>query len=192
MARGVGLDHQFVRLSADALDATSGSGQRRRAAETILMSMTTRFWIHPIPSTTLDQVRSTGVDVSNAPIVRLTAEGGEPLRCCLRNARPGERLILLGYEPPIGSSPYREIGPVFACAERCEGPEHVDRYPTQWRGKRQVLRSYDRRGWIHDALIHDGNDPEAVITRLLSSTAAVQLHSRNVAYGCFMFAVTRD
>ncbi|TMA24289.1 MAG: DUF1203 domain-containing protein [Deltaproteobacteria bacterium] len=94
------------------------------------------------------------------------------------------------YEPPIGKSPYREIGAVFAHAEACAGPA-ADGYPEEWRGKPQVLRSYDARGWIRDAVMHDGTDPEREIARLLSDPEAVQLHSRNVAYGCFMFVVTR-
>ncbi len=119
------------------------------------------------------------------------AEGGEPLRCCLRNANPGEELILFGYEPPIGNSPYREIGAVFAHERPCAGASVAEAYPVPWRGKPQVLRAYDVRGWIRDAIVHDGGNPEAEIARLLADPEVVQLHSRNVAYGCFMFTVTR-
>jgi hypothetical protein len=49
----------------------------------------------------------------------------------------------------------------------------------------------DARGWIHDALVHDGREPEGAIGRLLGDPDVAQLHSRNVAYGCFMFVVTR-
>lgn len=153
--------------------------------------MTTKFTIQALPADVLARVRSSGIDVSGNPIERIEATGGEPLRCCLRDARAGERLILFGYEPPIGKSPYREIGAVFAHAEPCEGPPANGGYPPGWRGRRQVLRSYDRRGWIRDAVVHDGADPERDIARLLADPEAVQLHSRNVAYGCFMFVVTR-
>lgn len=146
--------------------------------------------IHAIPSEVLERVRREGLDASGNPVARVVAEGDEPLRCCLRNARPGESLILFGYEPPIGPTPYREVGAVFACAEPCAGYAG-DAYPPEWRGKRQVLRAYDARGWIHDAVVHDGSDPEAAIARLFADPQAVQLHSRNVAYGCFMFTVTR-
>ena len=54
-----------------------------------------------------------------------------------------------------------------------------------------MLRAYDRRGWIRDAIVHDGSEPEREIARLFADPETVQLHSRNVAYGCFMFAVTR-
>ena len=154
--------------------------------------MTTTFRIHAISNNQLDRVRTTGRDASGNPVEHVTAEGDEPLRCCLRNARPGESLILFGYEPPIGTSPYREVGAVFACAKPCDGPSAEADYPSDWRGKPQVLRSYDRRGWIHEAVMHDGKDPETVIARLLGDPEAVQLHSRNVAYGCFMFVVTRE
>lgn len=153
--------------------------------------MTTKFTIQALPVDVLARVRSSGTDVSGNPIERIEATGGEPLRCCLRDARAGERLILFGYEPPIGKSPYREIGAVFAHAEPCAGPPANAGYPPGWRGRRQVLRSYDRRGWIRDAVVHDGEDPERDIARLLADPEAVQLHSRNVAYGCFMFVVTR-
>jgi hypothetical protein len=137
-------------------------------------------------------VRSSGRDVSGSSIVRSRAEGGEPLRCCLRNARDGEAIILFGYEPPIAAgSPYRELGAVFAHAEPCAGPPPSDEYPPAWRGKPQVLRSYDARGFIHAAMVHDGSDPDAELARLLADPAAVQVHSRNVAYGCFMFVITR-
>jgi hypothetical protein len=149
-----------------------------------------QFRIQAISPEDLEQVRTTGLDVSGYPVEHVTAEGAEPLRCCLRNARPGEKLILFGYEPPIGKSPYREIGPVFACEERCGGPSADRAYPADWRSKPQVLRSYDRRGFIRDAIVHDGTDPESVITRLLAHPDTAQLHSRNVAYGCFMFVVT--
>jgi hypothetical protein len=151
----------------------------------------TTFRIHALPEEVLARVRASGIDASGNRVEEVSAEGGEPLRCCLRNARPAEALILFGYEPPIGNSPYHEVGAVFAHAERCAGPESGDAYPSAWRNKPQVLRSYDRRGWIRDAVIHHGTDAEEHIARLLADPEAVQLHSRNVAYGCFMFRVTR-
>ena len=125
-------------------------------------------------------------------IVRITAEGGEPLRCCLTDAVNGEPLVLFGYQPSLPQSPYRELGPVFAHADQCEGAALTDAYPTAWRGRPQVLRAYDPRGWIRDALVHDGSEPEAAIDGLLSDPGVTLLHSRNVAHGCFMFVVTRN
>ncbi|MFC7549865.1 DUF1203 domain-containing protein [Plantactinospora sp. GCM10030261] len=149
------------------------------------------FLVHAIPAPVLDEVRATGRDVSAHPVVRIPADGGEPLRCCLRDAGPGEELLLFGYEPPLPPSPYREIGAVFAHARRCDGPEGTG-YPAAWRGRDQVLRAYDRRGWIVGSSVHDGRDPEAAITDLFADPSVTLVHSRNVGHGCFMFAVTRS
>ena len=149
------------------------------------------FQVHPISAEVLDGVRAGGIDASGNPVVRLTAEGGEPLRCCLRDAAAGEAIVLFGYEPALPSSPYREVGAVYAHAEPCAGPDAPGRYPSAWRGRQQVLRAYDRRGWIRDARVHDGTDPEAVLVDLLADPEVVLIHSRNVAYGCYMLAVTR-
>ncbi|MFJ8363176.1 DUF1203 domain-containing protein [Streptomyces sp. NPDC093984] len=150
------------------------------------------FRIHPIPAEALDNVRAGGVDALGNPAERITAEGGEPLRCCLRDARPGEKLLLFGHQPPLPASPYREIGAVLAHAEPCAGPADVTGYPPDWRGRPQVLRAYDERGRIHDATtVHDGRHPEKVIAELLAEPDVVQIHSRNVAWGCYMFTITR-
>jgi hypothetical protein len=154
--------------------------------------MNGNFLIHAMPAEVLERVRASRLDASGNPVEQVTAEGGEPLRCCLRNARRAESLLLFGYEPPIGKSPYREIGAVFAHAERCDGKPTSGEYPPDWRRKPQVLRSYDRRGFIRDAVVHEGTNAESEIARLLQDPEAVQLHSRNVAYGCFMFVVTRS
>jgi Protein of unknown function (DUF1203) len=153
---------------------------------------TTRFRIHPIPTPVLDLVRTSRHDVSGNAVEHIVAVGGEPLRCCLRDAQPGAELMLFGYEPPIPAGPYREIGPVFAHARPCSGPTDTDGYPSGWYGRPQVLRAYDERGWIHDASrMHDGHQPEAVIAEILAQPDVVEIHSRNVVYGCYMFAITR-
>jgi len=149
------------------------------------------FTITPIAAKLLDSVRASGRDVSGNPVIPVVAGGGEALRCCLRDARPEEALILFGYEPVIPASPYREIGPVFAHAESCAAPG-TQAYPPDWRGRRQVLRAYDHRGWIHgSSREHDGTDPEATIEQLLADPDVVQIHSRNVVYGCYMFTIIR-
>lgn len=164
--------------------ATTGqaSGQARAA-----------FRIHAIPAEVLDAVRTGDHSTAETPAQRVTAEGGEPVRCCLRNARAGEEMVLFSYEPPLPPSPYREIGAVYvhAHASECDGSDDLSRYPTDWIGRPQVLRAYDERGWIHPATTtHDGSDPAKSIADVLAQPGVVQVHSRNIAYGCYMFTVT--
>lgn len=145
------------------------------------------FRIHPIQADALRAARTSD------RTARVTAAGGEALRCCLTSAGPGDELILFSYQPPLPDSPYRETGAVLAHAHPCPGPADLTTYPRDWRGRPQVLRAYDDRGWIHDATtVHDGNDPAAAIAEVLSAPGVAQVHSRNVEWGCYMFTVTRD
>ena len=157
------------------------------------MTTTATFQIHTLSPSVLERARSIGLDASGMAVARLSAEGGEPLRCCLRDARPGEKCLLFGYEPPLpAGTPYREMGAVFAHAEPCGGPEFHDRYPVGWYGRPQVLRAYDARGWIHPSTtVHDGSDPEAAVAEIFLHPEVVEIHSRNLAYGCYMFTITR-
>jgi hypothetical protein len=151
----------------------------------------THFRIHALPAAVLDAVRGSGIDASGYPVQRVAAGGGEPLRCCLGDAKPGEELILFGFAPPLPPSPYREIGAVFAHAEACGGYPETGRYPRDWCSRPQVLRAYDARGWIHEATrVHDGTDPQAALAEVLAAPGVVQVHSRNIAYGCYMFTAT--
>jgi hypothetical protein len=130
---------------------------------------------------------------TRGPGTTVTAGGGEPLRCCLRDATAGEELLLFNHEPPLpgADSPYREKGAVFTHLKSCDvGP--LTSYPSDWVGRRQVLRAYDARGWIHESThVHDGSDPDAAIASVLAHQDVVEVHSRNVAYGCYMFRITR-
>jgi hypothetical protein len=146
----------------------------------------TTYRIHALEPAALDQARAA------AGTERSLAGGGEPLRCCLRDAHPGEPLLLFGYAPPLPPSPYREVGAVFAHAAPCPGRDPDDGYPADWYGRPQVLRAYDAHGRIHPATrVHDGTDPRAAIVAVLGDPEVVQVHSRNVAYGCFMFRIQR-
>jgi hypothetical protein len=139
----------------------------------------TNYLIHPLTERGTDGVTK-------------TATGGEPLRCCLRDATAGEEILLFNYEPPLPDSPYREKGAVFTHASLCAGPSSVTSYPADWVGRPQALRAYDERGWIHPATrLHDGTDPAAALDAVLAEPGVVEVHSRNLAYGCYMFRVTK-
>src|SRR5438445_8999790 len=54
-----------------------------------------------IPPGELDAIRAAGRDEAGNPLdVQVHRDGGAPLRCCLREARAGERLLLIAYTPP--------------------------------------------------------------------------------------------
>jgi hypothetical protein len=116
--------------------------------------------------------------------------GGSPVRCCLRETRPGERVMLIAYTPPGTAGAYAERGPVFVHADPCEGYPTPRRYPPGLRHRMQVVRAYDRQGRIADGVLAaDGLQAEAVIAEMLARPDVELVHLRNVGYGCYNFAV---
>jgi hypothetical protein len=149
--------------------------------------------VHAIDPARLDDVRRTGQDTSGNPFTAFSAIGeGEPLRCCLRFARPGEQIALISYAPFSEQSVWREVGPVYVHAERCEG--YADgSLPAELRQGPRVLRTYLADGsmdYEHHTLVGD-EDLEPVLDRLLADPDVATVHVRTVLPQCFLYAVTR-
>jgi hypothetical protein len=65
-----------------------------------MTATTTTLTVHPIDQDRLDAIRAAGEDDGGNPLTPFAATGeGEPLRCCLRFARPRESLALISYAP---------------------------------------------------------------------------------------------
>jgi len=123
--------------------------------------------------------------------VRIDPDGGAPLRCCLRDSRPGERIALVPVIPDGPRGPYRECGPVFVHAEPCSGPAH-DGYPEDWRRRTQVFRAYDSTGSIvGGVVVPAGQGQEEAARELLRDPSVAFLQTRNVVFGCYMLTIRR-
>jgi uncharacterized protein DUF1203 len=151
-------------------------------------------WIvEPIPAAELEKIRNEGYDEAGNPVTaQVDGEGGSPLRCCLRETRPGERVLLIAYTPPGTAGAYAERGPVFVHADACEGYRTPGEYPPELRHRRQVVRAYDREGRIAGAVLAGGGDEAvAAVAFALSRPDVALVHLRNVEYGCYNFAVRK-
>src|SRR3954447_3365588 len=79
------------------------------------------------------------------------ADDRSPCRRCLRDAEPGELLVLAPYDPFTRRSPYAGQGPVFVRA--------VGRYPLaggeteQVAGRILSIRAYDADAMLTDATV---------------------------------------
>ena len=143
-----------------------------------------------IPAAELAEIRAAGRDEAGNSLTVQADNGGSPVRCCLRETRPGERVMLIAYTPPGPAGAYAERGPVFVHADPCEGYPTPRRYPPGLRHRMQVVRAYDRQGRIADGVLAaDGLQAEAVIAEMLARPDVELVHLRNVGYGCYNFAV---
>jgi hypothetical protein len=154
--------------------------------------MTTLIF-EPIPAAILERIRAVGQDeAGNRLTEQVVAEGGNPLRCCLRETAPGERVLLIAYTPPGTSGAYAERGPVFIHAAPCDGYATPGQYPPGLSHRQQVVRAYNTAGQIASGvLVSDGEHAMTAIRELLAQPDVPLVHLRNVGYGCYNFAVRR-
>jgi hypothetical protein len=155
----------------------------------------TAFRVTPIPAGVLDRIRAAGHDDFGHPLVSVTsADGGAPMRCCLRPAAAGDRLFLIAYRPFARPGPYAESGPVFIHAEACAGYASTGSYPPAYRDwPTMVFRPYRHDGAIaYDAIqLGDGASAETLIASMLADSDIEFIHTRNVHAGCYMFCIGR-
>jgi hypothetical protein len=160
------------------------------------MNITTRLLVRAIDPARLDTVRATGADGHGNTLRPFAAAGqGEPLRCCLRYAEPGERITLISYAPFDHPSVWTEVGPVYIHAEQCGGYQPTGHLPERLATGPRVLRTYradDTMNYDHNTVITDDTDLEPIIERLLSEPDVATVHVRTLAPQCFLYAVTAD
>jgi hypothetical protein len=143
---------------------------------------TVAWVVEAIAAAQLRKLREQGRDSAGNPLaVQVDGEGGSPLRCCLRETQPGERVLLIAYTPPGTAGAYAERGPVFVHADACEGYLTPGQYPPELRHRRQVVRAYDGEGRIAGGmLVNNADEAEAAIRFALSRPDVELVHLRNV------------
>ncbi len=159
-------------------------------------NQTNRLHIHAIDPARLEAVRSSGEDGHGNQLRPFAATGqGEPLRCCLRFAHPGEQIALISYAPFENPSVWREVGPVYIHAAGCEGYTKTAALPEQLATGPRVLRTYradDTMNYEHNTVVTDDADLRPIIERLLREPDVANVHVRTLAPQCFLYSVATD
>lgn len=147
--------------------------------------------VQPLPSDLGPRALAAGHDDAGAPVrVRHDLDGAQ-LRCCLRDSRAGEAVVLVAVVPPGPRGPYAERGPVFVHGTDCGGPERGG-FPEQWRARPQVFRAYDGDGAIVGGeLVGAGRGQEEAVERLFADPAVAFFQTRNIVYGCYLATIVR-
>jgi hypothetical protein len=160
-----------------------------------MTTTTSTLTVHPIDQARLDVVRRRREDEFGNPFTAYAATGdGEPLRCCLRYARPGEPIALISWAPFLELSPWREVGPVYVHADACPGYGAAAALPPELREGPRVLRTYRADGSMdygHNTIVDEGDDLQGPLVRLLAEPEVASVHVRTLLPQCFLYAVTR-
>jgi hypothetical protein len=126
-------------------------------------------------------------------IVRTIADRkpGFPCRVSLRDAEPGERLLLLNYEHQPAGSPYRASHAIYVREGATEAHPGPDEVPEVIRSRLLSVRAFDAQGMMLDADVVQGSDVAAAIERMFADRRVSYLHLHNAKPGCYAARVDR-
>lgn len=123
--------------------------------------------------------------------VRVTEPHAAPDRISLRDAEPGETVLLLNYEHQPAASPYRSRHAIYIIEGEQRRFDAVDVVPDAMRRRLLSLRAFDAQGMMVDADIVDGREAEPLIARLLADPRASYVHAHYARRGCFAARIER-
>ena len=122
---------------------------------------------------------------------RVTAgESGFPERIELRDATPGESLLLVHYEHQPANTPYRASHAVYVREGATEAwvGDHV---PEVMRKRLLSLRAFSADGTMVEADVIDGVEAEALIERQLANPSVDYIHAHYARPGCYAARIDR-
>jgi len=124
---------------------------------------------------------------------RWTATPGSrlPDRVELRDAEPGETLLLLNHEHQPAATPYRSTHAIFVREGATAAYAREGVVPEAMRSRMLSLRAFDAAHWMVDAELVDGREAEAAIARLFARPAVAYLQAHYATRGCYAARIDR-
>lgn len=122
---------------------------------------------------------------------RIDAPHSAPDRISLRDAEPGETVLLLNYEHQSAGSPYRSRHAIYIIEGEQRQFDEVNVVPDVMRRRLLSLRAFDAAGMMVDADVVDGAEVEPVIERFLADPNTAYVHAHYAKRGCFAARIER-
>ncbi len=124
--------------------------------------------------------------------LRVVADGpGFPERIELRDAEPGETLLLVNYEHQPADTPFRSSYAVYV-REGATEPQSVDGLPEVLRRRLLSLRAFSADGMLVDGDVTEGSTAEPLIERMLADESVAYIHAHAARYGCYLARIDRS
>ena len=120
------------------------------------------------------------------------AKPGFPDRIELRDAEPGERVILVNHAHQPADTPYRASHAIFVLETAGETYDRINEVPEVLRPRVISLRAFDAAHMMVDAELVKGVDIEASIERLLGMPEVDYVHAHYATRGCYAGRISRS
>jgi hypothetical protein len=116
---------------------------------------------------------------------------GFPCRVSLRDAEPGESLLLLNYEHHAVATPYRSSHAIYVCEKAEQATPGVNEVPPVLSSRLLSVRAFDAAGFMTSADVVQGAELAHAIEQLFSDDRVAYLHLHNAKPGCYAARVDR-
>jgi len=132
-------------------------------------------------------------DLARHNACRYVADGtsGLPDRIEIRDAEPGESVLLINYLHQPAETPYRASHAVFIREGAATTYDGIGLIPPALASRLISLRAFDADHMIVDADIAEGSVLEPLIERLLDNPKAAYLQAHFAKYGCYAARIER-
>jgi hypothetical protein len=120
------------------------------------------------------------------------SEGAYPCRISLRDAEPGERLILVNHVSNDRPTPYRASHAIYVREHAVPPLPFRDEVPDFLDGRTLSLRGFDRDGMLCAARLAMPGEVHEGIAALLEAPTVAEVHAHSAAHGCFLAKIERD
>lgn len=114
-----------------------------------------------------------------------------PCRVEMRDAAPGETVLLLNHVCQPANTPYRASHAIFVREGAAAAYDRVDEAPPVMRPRLLSLRAFDAAGMMVDADVVDGAAVEPLIARLLANAGVSYIHAHYAKRGCYSDRIDR-
>jgi hypothetical protein len=119
------------------------------------------------------------------------AKPGFPDRIEMRDAEPGEALILVNYLHQSADTPYRASHAVFVREGAEQRYDACNEIPEVLARRTISLRAFDENHWMEGGELCEGRQLEAGIRKLLGRSEVAYLQAHYAVRGCYAARIER-
>ncbi len=132
-------------------------------------------------------------DLAARGVTRYVADvkPGFPCRISLRDAEPGEGVLLLNYTHQAADTPYRASHAIFVREAATEAYAGADQIPEVLRGRPLSVRAFDPQHMMVDADLVEGREAQGLIARFFADPTVAYLHVHYAKRGCYAARIDR-
>lgn len=147
--------------------------------------------LDPAPFIPLYGLDDEALAARGATRVMVEVKPGYPDRIAMRDAYPGETMLLLNHVHLDADTPYRASHAVFVQEGAREAYDAIDTVPEVMARRPLSVRAFSADHMMTDAALIDGAEAAETFARMLAAPDVAVLHAHYAVRGCFAGRVER-